>query len=83
MCFSCRCGCAFYAAGEECPGAISSLISFASLSEELKLSGLCVSDLCVPLVQLFFIELDFVPDLFLGEVRVKVCDLLLRNYPKS
>ena len=79
--------CVFHAYVEECPGAISALISIASKSEEgLGFSGLCVSELCFSPV-LCFSELCVspvrVPDLFLGEVHVEVRDSLLRNYPKS
>jgi hypothetical protein len=74
--------CAFYAAGEECPGAISSLISIASLSDGLSLSGLCVSELCVSPVLVFSFGMELVPDLVLGEVRVKVRDLLVAWLPK-
>jgi hypothetical protein len=70
MCFLCCCGCAFYAAGE-CQGAFSYLISIVSLSD------LCVGELYVLLVLLFFIGLELVPDLVLGEVRVEVRNLLV------
>jgi hypothetical protein len=74
--------CAFYAAGEECPGAISSLISIASLSDGLSLSGLCVSELCVSPVLVFSFGMELVPDLVLGEVRVEVHGLPVAQLPK-
>ena len=82
--------CAFHASVRRMPGAISSLISITSLSEEgLGLCGLCVSELCVsPVlcfselcvspVLVFSFGLGLVPDLFLGEVR----DLPVARLPK-
>jgi hypothetical protein len=79
--------CAFHASVRRMPGAISSLISITSLSDEgLGLCGLCVSELCVsPVlcfselcvspVLVFSFGLGLVPDLFLGEVRAEVHNL--------
>jgi hypothetical protein len=76
--------CAFHASVSRMPGAISSLISMASLSVEgLGLCRLCVSELCVSPVLVFSFGLELVPDLFLGEVRVRCATCLLRDYPKS
>jgi hypothetical protein len=86
--------CAFHASVSRMPGAISSLISMASLSVEgLGLCRLCVSELCVSLVLcfselsvspvlVFSFGLELVPDLFLGEVRVEVRDLPVARLPK-
>jgi hypothetical protein len=43
----------------------------------LSLSEICASELCVPPVLLFFIRLELVPDLVLGEVHVEMRDLLV------
>jgi hypothetical protein len=75
--------CAFHASVRRMPGAISSLISTASLSVEgLGLCRLCVSELCVSPVLVFSFGLGLIPDLFLGEVRVEVRDLPVARLPK-
>jgi hypothetical protein len=74
-------GCAFYAAGE-CMGAFSYLANIASL---LLLWLLGLSELCVFPPVLFFIGLELVPDLVLGEVcdlLAEVHDLLVVRLPK-
>jgi hypothetical protein len=60
-------------------GAFNSLTSIVSL---LLLWLLGLSELFVFPPALFFIGLELVSGLVLGEVRIKVCDLLVAQLPK-
>jgi hypothetical protein len=75
--------CAFHASVSRMPGAISSLISMASLSVEgLGLCRLCVSELCVSPVLVFSFGLELVPDFVPWGGARQVRDLPVARLPK-